>query len=63
MGTQRLGEQAEVQVRQGLPGGGRGRLDTGKLGVWPEQQVTGEATGSPRAGRSNTRWRCKRPEG
>jgi hypothetical protein len=29
----------------------------------PEQQAKGGATGDPRAGRSNTRWRCKRPEG
>jgi hypothetical protein len=45
MGSQRRGEQAEVQVRQGMPDGGRGSSDTGELGVWPEQQVTREDTG------------------
>jgi hypothetical protein len=29
----------------------------------PEQRAKGGATGDPRAGRSNTRWWCKRSEG
>jgi hypothetical protein len=44
-------------------GGGHWRNHSGELVAQPEQQAKGGATGDPRAGRSNTRWRCKRPEG
>jgi hypothetical protein len=43
--------------------GGRWELCSGELVARPEQQAKGGATGDPRAGRSKTRWRCKRPEG
>jgi hypothetical protein len=44
-------------------GGGRWVLYSDELVAPPEQQAKGGATGDPRAGRSNTRWWCKRPEG
>jgi hypothetical protein len=44
-------------------GGGRWELCSEELVARPEQQAKGGAIGDPRAGRSNTRWRCKRPEG
>jgi hypothetical protein len=44
-------------------GGRRWELCSGELVARPEQQAKGGATGDPRAGRSNTRWRCKRLEG
>jgi hypothetical protein len=44
--THWLGEQAEVGARQGLPGGGRGRSNSGELAAWPEQHAKGRATGT-----------------
>jgi hypothetical protein len=44
-------------------GGGRWKLCSDELVARPEQRATEGATGDPRAGKSNTRWRCKRSEG
>jgi hypothetical protein len=44
-------------------GGGRGGNHSGELASRAEQQAHGEASRDPREGKSNTRWRCKRPEG
>jgi hypothetical protein len=44
-------------------GGDRWRRLLRCVAARPEQQARVGATGSPRAGRSSTCWRCKRPEG